>query len=84
MSGKYFYFEIPPVESCGRFPPNFCSKFSEHLFYQLPNILSKSPNIWSKFPEQKMVECCSLFNLKKCQKINCSFRCSGRKKCLKN
>ena len=41
MFGIYFYFEIPPMKSCGKFPPNFCYKFSEQLFFQLPNILSK-------------------------------------------
>ena len=56
MSGIYFFLEILPVKSCGKFPPNFCSKFPELLFYQLPNILSKSPNIWAKISEQKMAE----------------------------
>ena len=46
MYGIYFF---PPVKSCGKFPPNFCSNFSQ----QLPNIMSKSPNIWSKFPLQE-------------------------------
>ena len=73
MSGKYFYFEIHPVESCGRFPLTFVLNSPNICSTNYPTFCLNLPTFGLSFLNKKRRKGCSSFNLaliKKCQKIN--------------